>query len=172
MGAEAAGRENWKMAILREIVNSQKVSVFIHDTWSCRGLPLLSHFINFSPHNHLVVIYRNNQELCFLKRKIRKNVDFIQWKLNVNPPSIDEKKFIYLSNVWPGNDQISWWLNGIRQNFVAVIHDDISSSQISSMAPVNLYLKKSDRVQIISSKMKGKNNYGVESFLEENMKFI
>ena len=89
------------------------------DTWSCRGLPLLSHFINFSPHNHLVVIYRNNQELCFLKRKIRKNVDFIQWKLNVNPPSIDEKKFIYISNVWPGNDQISWWLNGIRQNFVA-----------------------------------------------------
>ena len=53
-----------------------------------------------------------------------------------------------------------------------MIHDDISSSQISSMAPVNLYLKKSDRVQIISSKMKGKNNYGVESFLEENMKFI
>ena len=29
--AEAAGRENWKMAILREIVNSQKVSVFIHE---------------------------------------------------------------------------------------------------------------------------------------------
>ena len=124
-----------------------------------------------------------------MKRKIRKNVKFIQWKSTDNPPDIDESGFIFITNIWPGNDDVSWWLNRISQNFVAgrllsfslekkvlinllVIHDDISTSQISSMAPVNLYLKKSDRVQIISSKMKGKNNYGIETFKEENMKFI
>merc|ERR1712136_418470 len=148
-------REN--MAILREIVTNQKASVFIHDTWSCRGLPLLSHFINFSQHSNLSVIYRNAQELRFLKRKNRKNVKFIQWKSTENPPDIDENVTIFITNIWPGNDDVCWWLNRISQNFVAVIHDDISTSQISSMAPVNLYLKKSGRVQIISSKMKGKN---------------
>lgn len=54
-----------------------------------------------------------------MKQKIRKNVKFIQWKSTDNPPDIDESGFIFITNIWPGNDDVSWWLNQISQNFVA-----------------------------------------------------
>jgi hypothetical protein len=37
------------MSFLKDLIINLKSSIIIHDNWQFRGLPLLTHFANFSP---------------------------------------------------------------------------------------------------------------------------
>lgn len=106
------------MAVLRDLVYNLKSSILIHDSWQYRALPLLAHFVNYASSDNIEVIYRSDRELRFLKGQITRNVTYTKWCYGGLPPNTPLAGLRIVTNLWPGDEQVEWWLTKFKDQFI------------------------------------------------------
>ena len=92
-------------------------SIAIHDNWECSCVSLLCALINNSP-EQLIVIVRNKKERSLYPDHAK----VVIWPIGEKPPNLEnvggDFTAMVVTNVFPLNEQIQWWLEKSKYPFV------------------------------------------------------